>query len=248
MCNILKSKKLLNVFITVLIVILVTSLFLIIKSIYNYKTAEATNRDLQEMYVRVVKPTTEKPKDIISFPISVDFEKLKQNNSHIVGWIYCPDTPINYPVVKGNDNNWYLRKNLYGKHLASGTIFADYRNGDIGNDTNYILYGHNMKNSSMFGTLKKYNEQSYYDTHPIIYFSTPSYNYIIEIYAGTVVRSDSEIYQPEPPKEIITKIKSNSTFVSTLVIESKDNLITLSTCSSEFNNARYVLIGKVKKV
>ena len=173
---------------------------------------------------------------------------VKQENSDIIGWIYCPDTPINYPVVKGKDNNQYLRTDLKGKYLVSGTIFADYRNGNVGADSNYIVYGHNMKNSTMFGTLVKYKEQSYYDAHPILYFLTPDKNYIIELCAGAVVKRDSDIYKTTLNDNTVADFIAKSTFKSTVTIEKGENIITLSTCSYEFNNARYVLIAKLKKI
>ena len=196
-----------------------------------------------------VEPTTEpnSEEEKIHVPISIDFDALKHENSDIIGWIYCPDTPINYPVVKGKDNNQYLRADLKGNYLISGTIFADYRNGEIGEDPNYIVYGHNMKNSTMFGTLVKYKEQSYYEAHPVLYFLTPENNYIIELCAGAVVKRDADIYQTTPMENTVSNIIDKSTFNSNIEIAEGDKIITLSTCSYEFDNARYVLIGKLKK-
>lgn len=227
------------------------SAFHIIKITHDYKTADKANTELQERFVQEVEPTTEPAGDEgqIQVPISIDFDALKQENGDIVGWIYCPYTPINYPVVKGKDNNQYLRADLKGKYLVSGTIFTDYRNGNIGDDRNYIVYGHNMKNSTMFGTLVKYKEQSYYDAHPALYFLTPDTSYKIELYAGIVVKRDALIYAPNPVEteftEFLHKAKISSTFKSGIEVAENDRLITLSTCSYEYNNARYIVIGKL---
>ena len=110
---------------------------------------------------------TEPPK-ATELPISIDFDSLLSRNKDVIGWLYCPDTVINYPVVQGENNDQYLRKDLDGKYLVSGTLFADYRNGALGEDANYIIYGHNMKNGTMFSLLAKYKQQSYYDKHPVI--------------------------------------------------------------------------------
>ena len=220
------------------------SVFNIVRITKGYKDAAKLNAELQERYVNT-DDSTEEDKQI---PLLVDFDALKQQNGDIIGWIYCPATPINYPVVQGGDNSKYLRADLNGKYSSSGTIFSDYRNKNIGVEANYIIYGHNMKNSTMFGTLNKYKEQSYYDSHPIIYFLTPEENYIIEIFAGAVVKRDSEIYQTSPKEAIISDIIAKSTFNSTVTIKGDENIITLSTCSYEFNNARYVLLGKLIKV
>ncbi len=242
----MKYKKLRTTLIAILTVVFAVSAFHIIKITHDYKTADKANTELQERFVQEIQPTNEEEK--IQIPISIDFAALKQENSDIIGWIYCPDTPINYPVVKGKDNNQYLRTDLKGKYLVSGTIFADYRNGNVGEDSNYIVYGHNMKNSTMFGTLVKYKEQSYYDAHPILYFLTPDDNYVIELCAGAVVKRDSNIYLPTPNENTVESIVSKSTFDSTVEIDTGENIITLSTCSYEFNNARFVLIGKLNKV
>ena len=105
-----------------------------------------------------------------------------------------------------------------------------------------------MKNSTMFGTLVKYKDQTYYDSHPILYFLTPDANYIIELCAGAVVNRNSDIYQTMATDNTIADIMIKSTFNSTVEIDKGENIITLSTCSYEFNNARYVVVGKLKKI
>lgn len=246
----MRFKKLRTTLIIILSVIFAVSAFHIIKITHDYKTADKTNTEIREQFVQMIEPTTESTaeNEKIQMPICIDFDTLKQENNDIIGWIYCPDTPINYPVVKGKDNNQYLRADLKGKYLVSGTIFADYRNNEVGEDKNYIVYGHNMKNSTMFGTLVKYKDQTYYDSHPILYFLTPDANYIIELCAGAVVKRDSDIYQTAPTDNTIADIMAQSTFNSAIEIGNGENIITLSTCSYEFNNARYVVVGKLKKI
>ena len=246
----MRFKKLRTTLIIILSVIFAASAFHIIKITHDYKTADKTNIEIREQFVQIIEPTTESTaeNEKIQMPICIDFDALKQENNDIIGWIYCPDTPINYPVVKGKDNNQYLRADLKGKYLVSGTIFADYRNNEVGEDKNYIVYGHNMKNSTMFGTLVKYKDQTYYDSHPILYFLTPERNYIIELIAGAVVKRDSDIYQTAPTDNTIADIMAKSTFNSAVEIGNGENIITLSTCSYEFNNARYVVVGKLKKI
>ena len=246
----MRFKKLRTTLIIILSVIFAVSAFHIIKITHDYKTADKTNTEIREQFVQTIEPTAESTaeNEKIQMPICIDFDALKQENNDIIGWIYCPDTPINYPVVKGKDNNQYLRADLKGKYLVSGTIFADYRNNEVGEDKNYIVYGHNMKNSTMFGTLVKYKDQTYYDSHPILYFLTPDANYIIELCAGAVVKRDSDIYHTAPADNTIADIMIKSTFNSTVEIGKGENIITLSTCSYEFNNARYVVVGKLKKI
>lgn len=244
-----------KIIISILVIVIIISALNILKILHDYNTADDANSDLQERFVTTLEPTSQQektPQPKLQAPIEIDFDALLNENEDIIGWIYCPDTPINYPVVQGTDNNEYLRSDLYGKYLISGTVFVDYRNGNIGEDRNYIIYGHNMKNSTMFGTLVKYKEPSYYDTHPIIYFLTPEYNYIIELYAGMVVAQDSIVYQPEPDQaalsEFLNEIKDQSTFESAVEISDSDSIITLSTCSYEYDHARYIVVGKLTKI
>ena len=127
--------------------------------------------------------------------IDIDFDTLLETNKDIVAWIYSPDTPINYPVVQSNDNDYYLRRMLDGTHNTAGTIFMDYRNNKDLSDLNTIIYGHNMKNNSMFGTLDKYKSQEYYDEHPLIYLITKDKTLKIELLAGLIVSETSEVYR-----------------------------------------------------
>lgn len=248
-----------KVFILILALLLVFSVVQINKTTYNYKKSQQMYETLQKECVETkgiedTKPdvSTQPIEMIETAPITIDFNSLLDKNKDIVGWIYCQDTPINYPVAQAENNEYYLRRDLNGKYLVSGTVFVDHRNGTIGKDINYIVYGHNMKDGTMFSSLAKYKEQSYYDEHPILYFLTPTADYKIELYAGIVVKRDTLIYVPNPDETefstFLHKAKTNSTFVSNVEINEKDTLITLSTCSYEYNNARYILIGKIMKI
>lgn len=250
--------------ITIILILLflcvaVIASYMAIKEFRQYEDAAEHYEELQNEFVEtkpteetVPDETTEVPKQIETAPITVDFDLLLEQNNDIVGWIYCQDTLINYPVVQAEDNDRYLRRDINGKYLVSGTIFVDYHNGTIGEDGNYIIYGHNMKDGTMFSSLTKYKEQSYYDEHSILYYLTPNGDYKIELYAGVVVPRDSLIYQSNPNEAELQKFlnyaKENSTFQSSVAIEEGDLLITLSTCSYEYTNARYIIIGRLMKL
>ena len=182
--------------------------------------------------------------------IKIDFEALKQINSDIVGWIYLENTPINYPVVQSNDNDYYLRRLVDGTYNRAGTLFMDYRNDKNMNDWNTIIYGHNMKNNTMFGPIIGYKNQSYYDEHKKIYYFTESQNYVIEPFAGYIEDANSIIYNfsiNNEKDQIIKKAKLQSTFKSEVKINDNDKFVTLLTCSYEYEDARYVLLGKIIK-
>lgn len=255
------KKVFFYILIILLSAVLVVSAGIAAKTYLDYKKADDVYEDMQNRFVETnteatntEAPTeeTQNPDEKETVPITIDFDTLLSENADVVGWIYCPDTPINYPVVQAEDNSKYLRRDLNGNYLVSGTVFVDYRNGPIVEDANYILYGHNMKDGSMFSSLAKYKQQSYYDEHPVLYFLTPTSDYKIELYAGLVVKRDAVVYSPNPDEtafaEFLESAKANSTFQSDLTIGANDTLITLSTCSYEYDNARFILIGILLKI
>ena len=239
-----------RILIIVLLCVFAVSAFYFGKTIYGYKTADKTYASLQNRFVTHVERDLPDatPEYKTQAPIHVDFAALKQECPDIVGWLYCPDTVINYPVVQGKDNDQYLRSGLNGKYLASGTLFVDCHNGQIGSDANYLIYGHNMKNGTMFAPLTKYKDQAYYDAHPTLYFLTEEGNYQILLFSGAVANEDSGIYSTAPDISVIEQLFANSTFRSPVTPDNSDTIITLSTCSYEYNNARYIVLGKLVKI
>ena len=101
--------------------------------------------------------------EVETAPIEVDFEGLRKENSDVAGWIYCPDTVVNYPVMHGEDNDLYLHHLVNRQYNFAGCIFEDCRNTPGQKDPATILYGHHMKDGSMFAMLHKYTDQKYYE-------------------------------------------------------------------------------------
>lgn len=228
--------------------------------ILTYLRAENENRklskDLIDKAIQITPEATETSPETTSetqtpetAPIEVDFETLWQENEDIVAWIYCEDTPIHYPVVQSSDNNYYLRRLLNGEYNINGTIFLDYRCDPDFSDFNSIVYGHHMKSGEMFGTLPKYKEQEYYDEHPVMYLLTPEQNYKIELIAGYITPSSSDTYSfpktVEDKSAFLEHALQESTFKSSASANETDSLITLSTCSYEYEDARYVVVGRL---
>lgn len=228
--------------------------------IIAYLRAENENRklseDLIDKAVQITPEATETSPETTSeaqtpetSPIEVDFEALWQENEDIVAWIYCEDTPIHYPVVQSSDNSYYLRRLLNGDYNENGTIFLDYRCSSDFSDFNSVVYGHHMKSGAMFGTLPKYKDQEYYDKHPVMYLLTPDITYKVELIAGYITPSDSELYSlpktPESKSAFLQHALQKSTFTSSVTASETDSFITLSTCSYEYENARYVVIGRL---
>lgn len=224
--------------------------------IYQYIREENANKKLNnELVEKIVtkipinEEQEEESENKNSLPISVDFSLLKQENKDIVGWIYSENTPINYPVVQSNDNQYYLRRLINGEYNTAGTIFMDYRNESDLTEDNTVIYGHNMKNDTMFGTLQEYKKQEYYDEHKIMYFCTPEKNYMIELFAGGTISVDSDIYNlsrmsQNRKDEFIQK----SDFKTDVIVSKEDKIMTLSTCAYEYDGARYILMGVLREI
>ena len=174
---------------------------------------------------------------------------MQKENEDIVAWIYSENTPINYPIVQSNDNSYYLRRLINGEYNVAGTIFMDFRNNPNMEDNNTIIYGHNMKNDIMFGTLQNYEDQSYYDKHKSMYLFTAKKQYIIELVAVYTLPVDSDIYNMVTiDQNNITEAMSKSDFKSDVIIQEEEKCVTLSTCYYEYDGARYVVIGALRQI
>lgn len=193
------------------------------------------------------KPTANKPK----FPI-VNFDALSAINSDVTGWIYVEGTNINYPIVQGEDNSHYLHYTFNGEENRVGSIFMDYRCRDDFSDRNTVIYGHRLSDKTMFTALKNYKKQSYYDAHPYYVIVTPEKKYVVEIFSGYVAAVDDEAWRlnfssDEEFSDWLAETKSKSKFKSKVTPTAEDHVVTLSTCTYEFDNARYVLFGVLRE-
>jgi len=189
--------------------------------------------------------------------LEIDFETLKSFSKDAAAWLYSPDTAIDYPVMKASDYSYYLNRLPDGTKNASGSLFIDYNCASDFSGQLTVIYGHHMKSGSMFGSLKKYKEQAYYEKHPFMYLYTEQGNYRIDLLYGCVIGAGQWINRgfiyAENIEELLAYAEKNTTFkknnterVRSLYTE-KDRLIVLSTCSYEFDGARYVVIGTLNK-
>lgn len=189
-------------------------------------------------------------------PIRVNFDELTRTNPDIWGWIYCEDTPINYPVLFGRDNSYYLDRNYRQEYDPSGSIFSDGANNKGVVDSNIILYGHHMLDGSMFATLRNWFDLDYYEAHPIMWLLTPEQDYRVDLFAGYTTTADSWTYTiflgPGPQLDSYLQVaKNSSAFTSDVTLDSDAKYIVLSTCAYNYDNYdeyRTVLHGKLVPV
>lgn len=183
----------------------------------------------------------------------VEHAALKEINGDYVFWIYSADSPIDYPVVQGEDNSTWLHRLFNGGRNAAGTLFVDYRNLEGFQDPNTLIYGHHMRNDSMFGTLTDYGEQAYFDAHPWFVVLSAEGNYIVEAMAGYVTNRNDHCYDiaisdEADFKDFVDAAMQKTDFQFGANAASGDRLITLSTCAYVFDNARYIVIGKMNEI
>jgi len=191
---------------------------------------------------------TEAPGRIPVVYPEVDFEALNAVNTDVVGWVCLEDTRINYPVLQGEDNRYYVSTLIDGSDNGAGSIFMDYHNTPDFSDRHTILYGHNMGNGTMFADITRYRDQEYYETHPTGVIVTPEKNLRFDIVAGYVASLADSAWQLEfvddtDAAQWLEAARERSGFVSEAEFQPGDRILTLSTCTYEFDDARFVLVG-----
>ena len=179
----------------------------------------------------------------------IDFAKLKQKNSDAIAWIKVNGTDIDFPVVKGTDNSYYLTHNFDKEKNKAGWIFADYRNKFDGTDKNIIIYGHNMKNGSMFASLKDVIKEEWYNNENNKYIALITENENCKYQVFSVYQIETEEYYLQTNisnfKEFVEKIKGRSKKKFNVDIKETDSILTLSTCA---DNTKYRVVLHAVKI
>lgn len=197
------------------------------------------NDETQDRSIADKVSTNEKTwKDLID----VDMAGLREQNEDIVGWIYFENEDISYPVLNSGDNTTYLRKAYTGEKVQAGSIFMDGSNSRDFSDAHTIIYGHNMKNLSMFGRLKYYEEDSEYITgHEYFQIITENKKYRYKIFSYKIVAGNSDIYAiyekgDQGFEDFIENVLKKGGYLDNEAdINDKDYVITLSTCTNDDN-------------
>ena len=178
-------------------------------------------------------------------------DDLKEINTDIVGWITIDGTNMDYPIVKGKDNSEYLDRDYKHEYATSGSIFMDYRNDRDFNDDYTAIYGHHMNSDTMFTDIKKYENQTFFDSHLTGTLYTSNKIYDIEILDYAVASSyDDYVFdifriRNKFNKEIIDHITSIAKVGSSTIPKSTDKLLVLSTCDSSGSTKRAILLTKI---
>ena len=248
--DIMKKKRRLKTWIIQLFIVLcltgfIYSFFKIIK----WKIDVNNNKNVKKQIDEKVNIIVNEEKEI---QYDIDFTVLKEQNADTVAYISVPNTNINYIVVKGNDNSFYLNHNFNKKYNSAGWIFADYHNNFDNFDKNIIIYGHNTKDGSMFGTLRKVITKEWYTNNDnlniVLVTENGTYNYEVfstytitseDYYINTLFDNDIEF------ASFAKKLKSRSVYNFSKEVNGEDKILTLSSCIGD-GKKRVVLHAVLK--
>ena len=201
--------------------------------ISKFVTLDETKEDNEEKYV-------------------VDFEKLKEKNLDIVAWLKVNGTNIETTVVKTTNNDYYLTHNFNKEYNSAGWIFADYKNKVDGTDKNIVIYGHNMRDDSMFGSLKNILNSDWYDNeeNTNITLYTENEKCIYKVFSIYKIESEdyyitTEFENDKKFEQFVNTIKKRSIKEFDIDVSESDNILTLSTCA---NNNKYRVVLHAKKI
>lgn len=187
-----------------------------------------------------------------TYGIQVDFKELEKINQDIVGWIKFDELEIDYPILLGEDNEQYLRSDYQGKSATQGSIFMDSENRGDFHEYHIILYGHNMRNGSMFGQLKKYKEKEFYDGNEYFTIYTKEYVLRYQIFSCHDTDAYGSVYtvgfaEDETYQQYIENLTHASWYPCPVDVKASDQIVTLSTCTTNSEN-RFVVHGKLIQV
>ena len=217
----------------------------------EYRAGEASYDTLTEEAVAFTRENPEEDSLGVTLP-EVDFNALELINPDLVGWLYCPDTVISYPVVQGEDNTYYLKHLFDGTQNSAGCLFLDSRCEGLAG-ANSVIYGHHMKNGTLFAALEHYQDPAYYEDHPSMYLLTPEGTLVIELFSAYVTAAEGEAWQlsfstEEEFGSWLEQAQERSCFESDVTPRTTDRVITLSTCDYSYEDARFVCHGIIKMI
>ncbi len=242
------------------VVVLIIALWRLIPIFMDYRQSDEVYQDLQGEVVDLGSDEYELPAESVDEPwndydwasVTIDFDALWAINSDVVGWIRFDNTEavnVDYPIMYSSDNDTYLRTDLYGDYHTSGSIFLEAANSPDMSDLYNIIYGHNMRNGTMFGTLRKYRDnEGFYAENPYFTIYTPRGAYRYQIFGYADVSDDSDIYMvgfgpDEAYQQLIYRMISGSLYNTGVVPTVNDRIVTLSTCTAAGDDYRFVVYG-----
>lgn len=250
-----KGSTLSNVILVIAVAVFIFSAYKLISIYSEYHKGDKEYDSIAEDAIEVQEPQEEETvkgeeKPRVHASLKVDFEKLKKVNKDVVAWIQFDEPErISYPIVKGEDNDKYLTTTYEGKKNSSGAIFMDANNSGEFADRNTFIYGHNMKNGSMFGQLRKFKTKDYYEQNPYFYIYTPDGKEVkYQIFAVCIVEDTSRSYtrfynSDEEYVDYLKYLKSIARYDTGVEVNAESKIVSLSTCTNVSETQRLLVHG-----
>ena len=240
-----------------LIVIFAISSYYFFKQVIRDREIDEEYENIKDIVTTEITDNSEDDKEKLEV---IDLKELYEINNDLVGWIKIDGTNISYPVMQNGD--YYLRRNIYKDYSYYGTPYLA-QNCDIKNSDNLIIYGHHIKNNSMFGELENYKKESFYKEHKYIKFYTleneitVEHNYeIISVFQSRVYyKYETNVFRyyyfvnaetEDEYNNFVNNAKSASLYDTGKTATFGDQLITLSTCAYHTEDGRFVVVGRLK--
>lgn len=223
--------------------------------IYHNKNANKEKQEYKEILNDIKIDETQITEEKTERMLQV--EELQKENNEIIGWIEIEGTNINYPVLQGADNQYYMIHTYQKEYSKNGSIFLDKSYNWELPSSNLLIYGHNNRNGTMFEDLVKYKEESFYKEHPVIRFTTVSEDCEYEIIAAFLSRvyykDEKNVFRyyyfinaenEEEYNDYIQNCKKASLYDTGKTAEYGEQLLTLSTCEYSQTDGRFAVVAK----
>ena len=248
-----------NIKILLLLIVIMCAAVQMIGERQSYADSEQNYDELEKQAVTKTENTEENKKEISATnqkyvkerqaPITVDFNSVKhrKEGENVIAWIYVEAVDVSYPILQGDTNQQYLRKNLDGEYAVSGSVFMDAENSSDFTDPNTIIFGHNMADGSMFGKLKRFSLNNALQISSYVWVITEQQEYCYQIFSVQIAQVTDECYTLFSSRgnrfvEFLKRMRQDSIEeTGTFEFSETDNILTLSTCNGNNTSSRYVI-------
>ena len=233
------SDKLRRILMCVLAIVFCVSAFHFGKAFLEYRKGDKIYENAMEFVIEADAPVEVKDEASMKRTYTeIDFAGMRAVNEDVIGWIQIPDSPVDYPLLDADDNKYYLNHTYDRQWSSYGSIFLEPRNNPDLNERHLVIYGHNMVNESMFGSLLEYKNQEYADTHPEITVCMTDRDLTYRIFSAYTAHVDSAAYRMSFSEdasfmEMAEQMKVNSVIAADVMPTAEDQVLTLSTCTPE---------------
>ena len=216
-----------------------------------YKVSQSSKEDVYQKVQKTAVDEEKKQEEGPEYVSPIDFEELQKLNADIYAWIEIPGTAINYPVVQSpNDDGYYLNHTIEGQEGYPGAIYTERQNAKDFSDYNTVIYGHNMKDGSMFMGLHAYEDPQYLKEYNEVIIYTPNHQYTYRIFAAVIynnshILNSYDFENEEQRQQYLDSIYASRTMQSSIddsvEVDTQSKLLTLSTCIGGQPNQRFLV-------